>query len=164
MSNSSSGSSESATIKPEFKRDIRICCNMRGYCEFIDGSVPRMRAEHWKAFGSSNFQNYISFGAIPSDKATIMLMLDHLDLAMRKFFFKDSQTGKKQAYTFDVNWVLKHTRFKDEGEKPEGNRDTANRIWSTYFSNKQQEQYKSGRDYLEALLDNLVGSKKIECF
>ncbi|XP_020258242.1 uncharacterized protein LOC109834618 [Asparagus officinalis] len=126
----------------------------------MDGIVPQMRSEHWRAYGSSNFKNYVSFGMIPSDKATIMLLLDNVDLATGKFFFNDSQTGTKQAYTFDLNWVRKHTRFNDEGEKPEGNRDMDNRIWTTYFSNKQQSQYKSGRGYLEALLEKLVRSKK----
>ncbi|ONK55472.1 uncharacterized protein A4U43_UnF2670 [Asparagus officinalis] len=70
----------------------------------MDGIAPRMRAEHWRAYGSSNFKNYVSFGPIPADKATIMLLLDHLDLATGKFFFKDSQTRTPQAYTFDVNW------------------------------------------------------------
>ncbi|ONK60985.1 uncharacterized protein A4U43_C08F24790 [Asparagus officinalis] len=160
MSTSSSHSSESARSKPEITHDIRISCNIRGYCTFMDGIAPRMRAEHWRAYGSSNFKNYVSFGPIPADKATIMLLLDHLDLATGKFFFKDSQTRTPQAYTFDVNWVRKHTRFNDEGEKPKGNRDTENRIWNTYFSNKQQSQYKSGRDYLEALLERLVQSRK----
>ncbi|XP_020246587.1 uncharacterized protein LOC109824406 isoform X3 [Asparagus officinalis] len=160
MSTSSSHSSKSTRSKPGIKHDIRISCNIHGYCTFMDEIAPRMRAEHWRAYGSSNFKNYVSFGAIPADKATIMLLLDHLDLATGKFFFKDSQTGTPQAYTFDVNWVLKHTRFNDEGEKPEGNRDTENRIWNTYFSNKQQLQYKSGRDYLEALLKRLVRSRK----
>ncbi|ONK66886.1 uncharacterized protein A4U43_C06F13080 [Asparagus officinalis] len=54
----------------------------------MDEIVPRMRAEHWKAYGSSNFTSYVSFGAIPSDKVTVMLLLDHLDLAM----------GKNEAY------------------------------------------------------------------
>ncbi|ONK60889.1 uncharacterized protein A4U43_C08F23760 [Asparagus officinalis] len=104
MSTSSSHSSESARSKPEITHDIRISCNIRGYCTFMDGIAPRMRAEHWRAYGSSNFKNYVSFGPIPADKATIMLLLDHLDLATGKFFFKDSQTRTPQAYTFDVNW------------------------------------------------------------
>ncbi|ONK78129.1 uncharacterized protein A4U43_C02F14650 [Asparagus officinalis] len=75
---------------------------------------PRMRAEHWRAYGSSNFKNYVSFGAIPADKATIMLLLDHLDLATGKFFFKDSQTGTPQAYTFDKSEAAIHILLEQD--------------------------------------------------
>ncbi|ONK68306.1 uncharacterized protein A4U43_C05F9950 [Asparagus officinalis] len=54
----------------------------------MDGIVPQMRPEQWKAYESSNFKNYVSFGAIPSDKTTIMLLLDHLDLATTKAYDK----------------------------------------------------------------------------
>ncbi|ONK80244.1 uncharacterized protein A4U43_C01F15490 [Asparagus officinalis] len=92
---------------------------------------------HWEAYEDSVFRHYIYFGPLGLDLLTFEHVLKQWDEKKRKFVFTDTKSREEIACSFNLEWVMSHTWFSNEGDLVGSNRDRKNKIWSRFFTNPE---------------------------
>ncbi|ONK58501.1 uncharacterized protein A4U43_C09F13700 [Asparagus officinalis] len=93
-----------------------------------------MEPRHFAAYEDSVFRHYVHFGPLGVDLPTFERILSLWDKKRKKFVFTDRNDGEEIACLFDLEWVIEHTLFFNEGLLVDHNRDRKNRIWSRFFN------------------------------
>ncbi|ONK78667.1 uncharacterized protein A4U43_C02F21190 [Asparagus officinalis] len=92
-----------------------------------------MGPRHFAAYEDSVFRHYVQFGPPGVDLPTFEHILSQWDKKSKKFVFTDRNDGEEIPCSFNLEWVMEHTWFSNEGLHVDHNRDRKNRIWSRFF-------------------------------
>ncbi|ONK67841.1 uncharacterized protein A4U43_C05F4340 [Asparagus officinalis] len=118
---------------------LRHTSSFSAYHDFIRSLVQHMEPRHFAAYEDSVFRHYVHFGPPGVDLSTFEHILSQWDKKRKKFVFTDRNDGEEIACSFDLEWVMEHTWFSNEGLHVDHNRDRKNRIWSRFFNKPEAE-------------------------
>ncbi|ONK65684.1 uncharacterized protein A4U43_C07F39630 [Asparagus officinalis] len=112
---------------------LRPTASFGAYHDFMRNLVTHMGPRHFAAYEDSVFRHYVQFGPPGVDLPTFEHILSQWDKKSKKFVFTDRNDGEEIACSFNLEWVMEHTWFSNEGLHVDHNRDRKNRIWSRFF-------------------------------
>ncbi|ONK59561.1 uncharacterized protein A4U43_C08F7730 [Asparagus officinalis] len=112
---------------------LRPTASFGAYHDFMQNLVTRMGPRHFAAYEDSVFRHYVQFGPPGVDLPTFEHILSQWDKKSKKFVFTDRNDGEEIPCSFNLEWVMEHTWFSNEGLHVDHNRDRKNRIWSRFF-------------------------------
>ncbi|ONK66992.1 uncharacterized protein A4U43_C06F14340 [Asparagus officinalis] len=98
-----------------------------------------MEPRHFVAYEYSIFRHYVHFGPHGVDLSTFEHILSQWDKKSKKFVFTDRNDGEKIVCSFNLERVMEHTWFSNEGLHVDHNWDRKNRIWSRSFNKPETE-------------------------
>ncbi|XP_020275874.1 uncharacterized protein LOC109850304 [Asparagus officinalis] len=132
------GEEEKHVAAPKRKRakpaiTLRPTASFGAYHDFMQNLVTRMGPRHFAAYEDSVFRHYVQFGPPGVDLPTFEHILSQWDKKSKKFVFTDRNDGEEIPCSFNLEWVMEHTWFSNEGLHVDHNRDRKNRIWSRFF-------------------------------
>ncbi|ONK75995.1 uncharacterized protein A4U43_C03F22740 [Asparagus officinalis] len=110
---------------------LRPTASFSAYHEFMRNLEQRMEPRHFAAYEDSVFRHYVHFGPSGVDLPTFEHILSQWDEKRKKFVFTDRNGGEEIACSFNLEWVIEHTWFSNEGDLVDHNQDKKNRIWSS---------------------------------
>ncbi|ONK79799.1 uncharacterized protein A4U43_C01F10190 [Asparagus officinalis] len=125
--------SDSAVKRAKPAITLRPTASFGAYHDFMQNLVTRMGPRHFAAYEDSVFRHYVQFGPPGVDLPTFEHILSQWDKKSKKFVFTDRNDGEEIPCSFNLEWVMEHTWFSNEGLHVDHNRDRKNRIWSRFF-------------------------------
>ncbi|ONK61896.1 uncharacterized protein A4U43_C08F34690 [Asparagus officinalis] len=105
---------------------LRPTASFGAYHDFMRNLVTRMGPRYFAAYEDSVFRHYVQFGPPGVDLPTFEHILSQWDKKSKQFVFTDRNDGEEIACSFNLEWVMEHTWFSNEGLHVDHNRDREN--------------------------------------